>query len=145
MEELYQEIILEHNKRPRHFGPLPDATHTAAGRNPMCGDELSVSVRLEGDRIVEVRFQGQGCAISKASASLMTEALSGLPVARAQALADRVLHALQPHGPDLTMSEDGELAALLGVRRFPARVKCATLAWHAFFCALQGGTQTSTE
>jgi len=145
MEELYQEIILEHNKRPRHFGPLPGATHRADGRNPHCGDELSVSLLREGDRIVEVRFQGQGCAISKASASLMTVALSGLPADRARTLAGRVLHAFQPNGPDLLLEDDGELAALLGVRRFPARVKCATLAWHAFLCALEGGTRISTE
>lgn len=145
LEDLYQEIILDHNKRPRNFGPLVGATHRADGRNPLCGDELSVSLRLEGDRVAAIHFHGQGCAISKASASLMTEALCGKRLPEARALAERVLAALQPHGAELVLERDGELAALLGVRKFPARVKCATLGWHAFLAAAAGRGAVSTE
>ena len=145
IEELYQEIILEHNKRPHHFGPLDGATHRADGLNPLCGDEIRVSLRLDGDRIKALHFEGQGCAISKASASMMTDAISGKSVSEARAITDKVLHAFQPDGKDLLLEEDGEIAALLGVRKFPARIKCATLAWHALVCALEGGQSVSTE
>lgn len=145
IEDLYQEIILEHNKRPRNFGPLAGFTHRADGRNPLCGDEIKVVLRMEGDRIAAVHFQGQGCAISKASASMMTEAVAGRTAAEARAMAGRLLAALRPHGEDLVLERDGELAALLGVRKFPARIKCATLAWHALLCALEGGSSVSTE
>lgn len=145
MEDLYQEIILDHNKRPRNFGPLKEATHRADGRNPLCGDELAVSLRLEGDRIEEARFQGQGCAISKASASLMTEAVTGKRTAAARELAERVCRGMAPEGRELVFEEVGDLAALSGVRRFPARVKCATLAWHALLGALEGRRETRTE
>jgi nitrogen fixation NifU-like protein len=145
IEDLYQDIILEHNKRPRNFGPLAGATCKADGRNPLCGDELQVSLKLEDGRISGIHFTGQGCAISKASASMMTEAISGRTVERARAMARKVLDALGPHGGDLILERDGEVAALLGVRKFPARVKCATLAWHALLCALDGGDSVSTE
>lgn len=149
IEDLYQEIILDHNKRPRHFGPLTGATHQADGLNPLCGDQLKVLLRLEGGgqgvRIGAASFQGQGCAISKASASMLTEAVTGQTPERARALAHRVLAAVQPHGEDLILERDGEVAALLGVRKFPARVKCATLAWHALLSALDSGASVSTE
>jgi len=145
MEDLYQEIILEHNRQPRNFGPLAGATHRADGRNPLCGDELSIALRLDGGRIAELRFQGQGCAISKASASLMTEALVGKRTEEARACAERILTGLAPGGRALAFEEVGDLAALSGVRKFPARVKCATLAWHAFLGALDGRSHASTE
>ena len=145
IEDLYQDIILEHNKRPRNYGPLAGATHGADGRNPLCGDELKVSLRVEDGRISGVHFQGQGCAISKASASIMTEAVTGQTLERARQTARKMLGALQPGGQELVLERDGELAALLGVRKFPARIKCATLAWHALLCALDGGDSVSTE
>jgi len=145
IEELYQEIILEHNKRPRNFGPLPGATHQADGHNPLCGDEIKVSLVVEGNRIRSIHFQGQGCAISKASASMMTEAVAGKGIAEAREVAAKVLSALRPHGNELVLERDGELASLLGVRKFPARIKCATLGWHALLCALDGKNRISTE
>lgn len=145
MEDLYQEIILDHNKRPRNFGPLPGATHQAAGRNPLCGDELHVSLRLEGNRLEEIKFQGQGCAISKASASLMTEALAGRSTDEARRFAGDVIGGLADSAREWRFEEAGDLAALSGVRKFPARIKCATLAWHAFLGALEGQQAISTE
>ncbi|HSH09669.1 MAG TPA: SUF system NifU family Fe-S cluster assembly protein [Oceanipulchritudo sp.] len=145
IEDLYQEIILDHNKRPRNFGPLVGFTHRADGHNPLCGDEIKVSLVLSGDRIEKIHFQGQGCAISKASASMMTEAISGKRVEEARAIAERVISALKPYGEDLVLERDGDLAALLGVRKFPARIKCATLGWHALICALDRESSVSTE
>lgn len=146
MQDLYQEIILDHNKRPRNFRALPEATHQAHGHNPLCGDDLSVHLVLKEDRIADITFQGEGCAISKASASLMTEALKGRTVVEARqehALALSMLTDREEREFDL--SEVGELACLAGVRRFPARVKCATLAWHAFAAAIDGQKEASTE
>jgi nitrogen fixation NifU-like protein len=145
IEDLYQDIILEHNKRPRNFGPLKGSTHHAEGLNPLCGDQLQVALFLDGKRITGLHFEGQGCAISKASASMMTEAIKGLEVREARTVASKVIKAFLPGGEDLVLEEDGEIAALLGVRQFPARIKCATLAWHALICALDGGTSVSTE
>jgi nitrogen fixation NifU-like protein len=145
MEDLYQEIILDHNKRPRNFGPLEGTTHRADGRNPLCGDELMVSVRVVDGRIDAVHFQGQGCAISRASASLMTEALTGKPVEDARSCARGILAGLGSQPETLKFEQAGDLAALSGVHKFPARIKCATLAWHAFLCALDGGSSISTE
>ena len=145
MEDLYQEIILDHNKRPRNFGPLSGATHRADGHNPLCGDELHVSARVCDGRLVEVKFQGQGCAISKASASLMTEAVAGQRLDEARRTIQQVIGGVGPAGPNLKFEEVGDVAALPGVRQFPARVKCATLAWHALLCAIEGRNKVSTE
>lgn len=145
MEDLYQDIILDHNKRPRNHGPLPEATHKADGRNPLCGDELKVSLRVTDSTIADVRFQGQGCAISKASASLMTEALKGKSVEQARRFSDQIVRDISSPVADWKFEEMGDLAALSGVRKFPARIKCATLAWHACMCALEGGESISTE
>lgn len=145
IEDLYQEIILDHNKRPRNFGPLQGSTHQADGLNPLCGDEITVRIRLENAGIAGVHFEGQGCAISRASASMMTEAVLGKTLAESRRIAEQVIQALLPKGEALTLNEHGEVAALLGVRDFPARIKCATLAWHAFLCALDGGESVSTE
>lgn len=145
MEDLYQEIILDHNKRPRNYGPLAEATHQAAGRNPLCGDELHVSLCLEKDRLREIKFQGQGCAISKASASLMTEALRGRTTGEARSLVRNVVEGLTGSAGEWAFEDLGDLAALSGVRKYPARIKCATLAWHAALGALEGKPLISTE
>ncbi len=143
LRELYQEVVIDHSRHPRNFGPLPDASHQAEGDNPLCGDHLKLYLRLAGGVIEELRFEGAGCAISTASASLMTEALKGRTVAEAQALFDG-FHAMltgeKAHAPL------GKLEVLGGVREFPARIKCATLAWHTLQAALRGETRpASTE
>ena len=145
LEDLYQDIILEHNKRPRNYGPLAGSTHSADGHNPLCGDELNVSLRMDGKQIKDIHFQGQGCAISKASASLMTEILEGKSDDEARKITQRILSILKSKDQELALESDGDLAALSGVKKFPARIKCATLAWHAFLAALDGGPSVSTE
>jgi nitrogen fixation NifU-like protein len=137
LDELYQSIILDHNRRPQNFRAMPGATAHAEGVNPMCGDQLTVWLRLDGDRVDDVSFQGSGCAISKASASLMTQAIKGKTRAEAEALFERV-HALVTGHRDATPM--GALEALSGISRFPLRVKCASLAWHAMRAALGGAT-----
>ena len=139
LTDLYQELILDHNRRPRNYGPLPDADHTARGYNPLCGDKLTIYAKLDGDRISGLSFEGSGCAISKASASLLTDALKGKTVEEAGALFARV-HAMltAPMGQDTDVESLGKLAALSGVREFPVRVKCASLAWHTLKAALEG-------
>ncbi len=140
LEALYQETILEHNRRPRNFRALDGATGHAEGRNPLCGDQIGVYVRMDGDQVAEVSFQGQGCAISKASASLMTAAVAGKSRAEAEALFER-FHAMVTGeaGPDASL---GSLKVLSGVSKYPIRVKCATLAWHAMKAALAGEQTT---
>jgi nitrogen fixation NifU-like protein len=142
LSDLYQEVILDHNKRPRNFGTLPDATAVAQGHNPLCGDRMSLFVKVEGDRVAAIAFEGSGCAISKASASLMTDAVKGLSLPDVQALFDRV-HAMltAPIGQDVDEAGLGKLAALAGVREFPVRVKCASLAWHTLKSALSGARE----
>ena len=145
LKELYRDVILDHNRRPRNFGRIEPADGRADGHNPLCGDRLSLSVRLSGDRIEDIRFEGTGCAISTASASLMTEAVKGKDRAGVRELFAKV-HALltQPDAaPDAAL---GKLAALSGVREFPARVKCASLCWHTLNAALAHSPVTvSTE
>ena len=136
--DLYQEVILDHNKQPRNFGEVDGATHEADGHNPLCGDRLHVSLMLDGDRVVDVRFEGSGCAISTASASLMTEAVKGKTVDEARHLFNG-FHELVTGDPSQVAeasAELGKLAVFEGVREFQARVKCATLAWHALRSAL---------
>ena len=137
LSELYQELILDHNRRPRNFGTLADANRRAEGYNPLCGDRLKVYLRLEDDRIAGVSFEGSGCAISKASASLMTDAVKGKTIGDATALFDRV-HAMltMPMDRPVDVSDVGKLAVLSGVREFPVRIKCASLAWHTLKAAL---------
>jgi nitrogen fixation protein NifU and related proteins len=138
-------VILDHNKRPRNFGSLDTASAHAEGHNPLCGDRLTVSLRMDGERIEDIRFEGQGCAISTASASLMTEAVKGKDRAAARALFERV-HALLTAPQAAAAADLGKLAALSGVREFPARVKCASLCWHTLNAALEHGAATvSTE
>ena len=144
LKELYRDVILDHNRRPRNFGRLDPADATAEGFNPLCGDRLSLFVRLEGDRIEDLRFEGKGCAISTASASLMTEAVKGKSRAAVQELYARVHELLTQHSAP--PSQDlGKLAALSGVREFPARVKCASLCWHTLDAALNDGAAVTTE
>lgn len=144
LADLYREVILDHNKRPRNFGRLDPADALANGHNPLCGDRLTLTLRLDGDRIGDLKFEGNGCAISVASASMMTEAVKGRPRAEVAALFDRV-HALLTQ-PDAPATDLGKLAALSGVREFPARVKCASLCWHTLNAALaDAGTGHAPE
>jgi len=146
LDDLYQEILLDHYRRPRNFGPLPGADREVDGHNPLCGDRLRLRLRLDGDTVAEARFEGSGCAISTASASMMTEAIRGRPVAEVLALAARFRALVTGEGEAGTAESMGELAALAGVRAYPMRVKCATLAWHALRSALEGASgHISTE
>ena len=144
LSELYQEVILDHNKRPRNFHPLENATHEAEGYNPLCGDRLNVFLRVDGERIADIGFVGSGCAISKASASLMTDSLKGMTIADARALFER-FHAMVTTPPDQPVEDLGKLSVLAGVREFPVRVKCASLAWHTLKAALEKSDRASTE
>lgn len=145
LKDLYRDVILDHNKRPRNFGRIEPSDSHAEGHNPLCGDRLTVWVRLKDDRIDDIRFEGKGCAISTASASLMTEAVKGKDKGTVHALYNRI-HSLltqQDAVPDPSL---GKLAALSGVREFPARVKCASLCWHTLNAALERSVATvSTE
>jgi nitrogen fixation protein NifU and related proteins len=145
LKDLYRDVILDHNRTPRNFGVLGDANRHAEGHNPLCGDRLALSVRLEGERIADLRFEGKGCAISTASASLMTEAVKGKERKDVAALFEQV-HALLTQDEAAAESGLGKLAALSGVREFPARVKCASLCWHTLNAALaRDGASVSTE
>ena len=145
LRELYQEVILDHNKRPRNFGTLDQPSRTARGHNPLCGDRLTVYLRVEDDVIKDATFQGSGCAISKASASLMTDVVKGKTVAEAEALFER-FHRVVTASPDVPVEDLGKLSVLAGVRQFPVRVKCATLAWYALRAAAEARDEVvSTE
>ncbi len=145
LKELYRDVILDHNKHPRNFGRLDPADAQADGHNPLCGDRLSVFVKMDGDRIADLKFEGKGCAISTASASMMTEAVKGKDKAAIGALFEKV-HSLLTQQNAEAGTELGKLAALQGVREFPARVKCASLCWHTLNAALDRGASTvSTE
>jgi nitrogen fixation NifU-like protein len=144
LSDLYQEVILDHNKRPRNFRIIEGASHHAEGFNPLCGDRLDLYVQVDGDVITDVAFQGSGCAISKASASLMTDAVKGRTIAEARELFAR-FHQVVTTPPDQPVEELGKLSALAGVREFPARVKCASLAWHTLKAALDRSDHTTTE
>ena len=146
LTDLYQEVILDHNKRPRNFGTLADANRRALGHNPLCGDRLVLYLKVDGDRVAGVSFDGSGCAISKASASLMTEALKGKTVAEARELFEK-FHEMVTSSPDTGPADLGKLSVLSGVREYPTRVKCASLAWHTLKAAVSGETDApvSTE
>lgn len=145
LRELYQQVILDHNKKPRNFHAMDDCDHMADGHNPLCGDRIKVYLKLEDGLVKDVSFQGAGCAISTASASMMTETLKGKTEAEAEALFEKFHHLVtegdegSAEGPKL-----GKLAVFAGVREFPVRVKCATLAWHTFQAALKKGQGTVT-
>lgn len=137
LQDIYQEILLAHNESPNNFSAMPDATHFAKGHNPLCGDEITVYLKLNGNRIEAISFLGEGCAICKASGSMMTVALNQLEDQEAFQKVKAFIALLSDN--QLPVPENlGELEALLGVRKFPARLKCATLAWHAFLKALHG-------
>jgi len=137
LDDLYQSLILDHNRRPRNLGPLEDANRTARGRNPLCGDECTLWLRVDGETIADVRFVGTGCAISKASASVLTTVVKGKTTAEAGELFER-FHALVTGHPVAGAELPRSLAAFAGVARFPMRVKCASMAWHALRSALAG-------
>ena len=144
LSDLYQEVILDHNRRPRNFHALADASHTAEGYNPLCGDRLTLYLQVTGDTITDMSFEGAGCAISKASASMMTDALKGRTVAEADALFAR-FHQMVTTPPDQPVEDMGKLSSLAGVREFPVRVKCASLAWHTLKAAMAKNPRVSTE
>jgi nitrogen fixation NifU-like protein len=147
LRELYQEIILDHSRHPRHFGPLPAASHVAEGHNPLCGDRVKVYLRVDANgRIDDVSFEGRGCAISVASASLMTEMLIGRRIEDAEKLMGGFLHLVKGENVDSLQEDDRErLEVMAGVSAFPMRVKCATLAWHAMKAALDNESAARTE
>ena len=144
LRDLYQEVILEHSRKPRNYGLLPSANHKAEGFNPLCGDHYTVFVNVQDGAISEIAFQGAGCAISKASASMMTQSLKGKSTEEAEATFTRFHDLVTGHSGDT--GQLGKLAVFAGVSEFPLRVKCATLAWHALRAALRGEEQAvSTE
>jgi nitrogen fixation NifU-like protein len=145
LRELYQDVILEHSKTPRNYRELPAANHKAEGFNPLCGDRFTVYVTLDGDAIRDVSFQGSGCAISKASASMMTQSVKGKTTAEAEKIFGRFHEMVTGRATtDQDESELGKLTVFSGVSEFPVRVKCATLAWHTLHAALEG-TQDSVS
>jgi nitrogen fixation protein NifU and related proteins len=147
LRELYQEVILDHSKRPRNRRAMENASHHAVGHNPLCGDRATVFLHVEGDVVTDVSFEGSGCSISTASASMMTDAVKGRTVAEAKALFER-FHELVTSDPGRAAQvapELGKLAAFQGVHEFPMRVKCASLAWHTMKAALEGGGKATTE
>ena len=147
LTELYREVILDHNRQPRNFGELPDADRVIDGVNPLCGDRMTLYVKLDGDKIEDIRFKGTGCAISVASSSLMTERVKGLTVEESLDLFRKIHRVLtEAAASEADIAELGKLAALMGVREYPSRVKCASLAWHALKSALTTVTDNvSTE
>ncbi len=146
LRSLYQEIILEHNKKPRNFGKLPQATRTVDGYNPLCGDHYTLYIKFDGDKITDISFEGAGCAISKASASVMTTMVKGKTMEEAEKLFETFHKLVTGELTDLSFETLGKLAAFAGVSEFPARVKCASLAWHTMRGALDPKTEVvSTE
>jgi len=136
LRELYQEILLEHNSKPRNFRKLPAANHTAEGYNPLCGDQITLYLNVEGGVVTDVGFQGSGCAISRASASLMTQNIKGQPVAKVAEIFDAFHQMLTKPGEPLDYELLGDLEMLSGVAAFPTRIKCASLSWHTLRAAL---------
>src|SRR5437762_9474153 len=146
LRDLYQEVILEHSKSPRNYRELPNANRKAEGYNPLCGDHFTLYVDMEGDSICDISFQGSGCAISKASASMMTQSVKGKTKAEAETLFDQFHKLVTGQPANGSRAELGKLAVFSGVSEFPVRVKCATLAWHTLQAALEGKQDTvSTE
>lgn len=144
LNDLYRDVIVDHNRSPRNFRKIEGATRTAEGYNPLCGDKLTLYLKLDGDRISDVAFQGSGCAISVASASLMTEALRGKTPEEAETMY-RKFHGMVTGQSDDDDTELGKLTVLAGVRQYPSRVKCASLCWHTVNAALHGEDQATTE
>jgi len=146
LSELYQQVILDHNKKPRNFRKLETANHSAEGYNPLCGDQLTIYINLEDDQVKEVGFEGSGCAISKAAASMMTQAVKGKSKEEVENLFQE-FHSMVTGELNEETEENslGNLKIFAGVREFPVRVKCATLAWHTLHAALNQEAQVSTE
>jgi nitrogen fixation NifU-like protein len=144
LKDLYRDVIVDHNRHPRNFGPLVPADAQAEGHNPLCGDRLTLYVNLEGDRIRDAKFEGSGCAISVASASLLTEAVRNKSRDEVHALFDDIHRLLTQHDAEVDLAHLGKLAALSGVREFPARVKCASLCWHTLNAALERAAKPVT-
>lgn len=144
LKDLYQEVIVDHNRSPRNFGELEDADCTVEGYNPLCGDKLNLYVKYDGDRISDVKFDGSGCAISVASASLMTEAMKGRTKAEAEAIFNDFHELLTARELPADIDKLDKLAALAGVRDYPTRIKCAILCWHTLHSALEGKTEPVT-
>ena len=146
LKQLYQEIILDHNKNPRNFGKIPDPTHKAEGYNPLCGDRYTVYLQVKDGKIVNVGFDGAGCAISKSSASLMTSCLKGSTLEEAQQVFDNFHRMLtEDTNPEELPGKLCKIVALQGVKAFPTRIKCATLVWHTMKSALDGKVEATTE
>jgi len=146
LRDLYQEVILDHNRRPRNWGAIEQPDRKADGYNPLCGDKLKLTLRMDGDRVADVKFEGSGCAISKASASMMTDLVKGKTAAEAEDLVDKLQAMVTaPFDAPVEDAALGKVAVLSGVREFPMRVKCATLAWHTLRAALEGEVIASTE
>lgn len=147
LRELYQEVILDHNKRPRNKGKVTNANRHAEGYNPLCGDMVALTVHTEGDKVTDIAFDGQGCAISTASASMMTEAVKGKTVEEAEEMFKAFQKMVTSQGDESEGEEQlgEEIMSLAGVREHPVRIKCATLAWHALHAALQGEEKVTTE
>src|SRR5574337_859808 len=141
LNDLYQDVIVDHNRSPRNFRKMADATRTQEGFNPLCGDKLMLYIKLDGDRISDVSFEGSGCAISVASASLMSQNVKGKPLREAEQLFGRMRAMLTGDGQEMDLESLGNLAALSGVSAYPSRVKCASLCWHALKAALQPPSQ----
>jgi len=145
LRELYQEVILDHNRHPRNRRRLDDPQRTAEGHNPLCGDNVTVYLNMQGDIVADVAFEGHGCAISTASASLMTEAVKGKTLVEAEKIFREFQSMVTETGEASAYPELGDLEVLAGVREYPVRIKCATLPWHTLHAALQGGGEVSTE
>lgn len=144
LKDLYQEVIVDHNRSPRNFGKMEDADSMIEGYNPLCGDKLNLYIKFDGDRIGDVKFDGSGCAISVASASLMTEALKGKSRAEAEAIFNEFHELLTAKDIPEDTGKLDKLAALAGVRDYPTRIKCATLCWHTLHSALEGNNDMVT-
>jgi len=148
LRELYQDVILDHSRHPRHFGPLPEATHMGEGHNPLCGDRVKIYLLLDkANRIADIKFEGKGCAINQASASLMTDMIVGRTVEEAEKLMGGFLHMVKGEADigELNADDRERLEVMAGVSAFPMRVKCATLAWHTMKSALEGGEAAKSE
>ncbi|MCH8987508.1 MAG: SUF system NifU family Fe-S cluster assembly protein [Chloroflexi bacterium] len=144
LSELYQEILLEHNSKPRNFRKVEEANQTSEGFNPLCGDQISLYLKVVDGVIDDVGFQGTGCAISRASASMMTQSIKGQSVERAQEIFDAFHHMITEPGGELDLDTLGDLETLSGINEFPTRIKCAVLAWHTMKAALAGDTNEIT-
>jgi nitrogen fixation protein NifU and related proteins len=147
LRELYQEVILDHSRHPRHFGPMENASHVGEGYNPLCGDRVKIYLLIDREnRVADIKFEGKGCAISQASASLMTDMLIGRSVDEAEKLMGGFLHLVKGEDASGLLPDDrARLEVMSGVSAFPMRVKCATLAWHTMKSALEGGAPAKTE